>query len=161
MYDILSLSNSTLLTADMILLCTRKPVPNSWFSFLSPLRTAYSPHPLLRCTGVPSDLLHSHRTYILKDLTNCYDLPYIFRIYYFPCTKSHVHFAWRSVLLKEYFQIRGPFWRFVKMPVLMKSLTERAPTKLEEHPLSAVHYCLVIIYAVTAYNSKPSPPSTT
>jgi hypothetical protein len=33
MYDILSLMNSTLLTADMILLCTKKPVPNSWFSF--------------------------------------------------------------------------------------------------------------------------------
>jgi hypothetical protein len=33
MYNILSLTNSTLLTADTILLCTKKPVPNSWFSF--------------------------------------------------------------------------------------------------------------------------------
>jgi hypothetical protein len=33
-YDILSLTNSTPLTADMILLCTRKPVPN-WSSFSS------------------------------------------------------------------------------------------------------------------------------
>jgi hypothetical protein len=36
MYDILSLMNSTLLTADMILLCTKNPVPNSWFSFPFP-----------------------------------------------------------------------------------------------------------------------------
>jgi hypothetical protein len=34
MYDILSQTNSTLLTADMSLLCTKVPVPNSWFSFL-------------------------------------------------------------------------------------------------------------------------------
>jgi hypothetical protein len=36
MYDILSLINSTLLTADMILLWTKKPVPISWFSFRFP-----------------------------------------------------------------------------------------------------------------------------
>jgi hypothetical protein len=33
MYDILSLTNSTHLTADVIFLCIKKPVPNSWFSF--------------------------------------------------------------------------------------------------------------------------------
>jgi hypothetical protein len=32
MYDILSLKNCIMLTADMILLSTEKPVPNSWFS---------------------------------------------------------------------------------------------------------------------------------
>ena len=31
-YDILSLTNSTLLTADTILRCTKNPVPNLWFS---------------------------------------------------------------------------------------------------------------------------------
>jgi hypothetical protein len=36
MYDILSLTNSTLLTADVILLCTRKPLLNSWLSFTFP-----------------------------------------------------------------------------------------------------------------------------
>jgi hypothetical protein len=36
MYDILSLTNSTLLTADMILLCTKKPVANLWFLFPFP-----------------------------------------------------------------------------------------------------------------------------
>jgi hypothetical protein len=30
---ILSLTNSTILTVDVVLLCTEKPVPNSWFSF--------------------------------------------------------------------------------------------------------------------------------
>jgi hypothetical protein len=43
MYGILSLTNSTLLTADMILLCTKKPVPNSWFSFPFPYKNVYSP----------------------------------------------------------------------------------------------------------------------
>jgi hypothetical protein len=36
MYDILSLTNSTLLTADMILLCPKNYVPNSWFSLPFP-----------------------------------------------------------------------------------------------------------------------------
>jgi hypothetical protein len=36
MYDILSLTNSPLLTADMVFLCTKNPVPNSWFSFPFP-----------------------------------------------------------------------------------------------------------------------------
>jgi hypothetical protein len=36
MYDILSLTNSTLLTADMILFYSKNPIPNSWFSFLFP-----------------------------------------------------------------------------------------------------------------------------
>jgi hypothetical protein len=34
-YIILLLTNSTLLTADMILLCMKKPIPNSWLSFSS------------------------------------------------------------------------------------------------------------------------------
>jgi hypothetical protein len=38
MYDILSLTNSTHLTAYMIIFCTKKPVPNSWFSFHFPLK---------------------------------------------------------------------------------------------------------------------------
>jgi hypothetical protein len=33
MYGIVSLTHSTLLTADMFLLCTETPVPNSWLSF--------------------------------------------------------------------------------------------------------------------------------
>ena len=35
-YDNLLLTNSTLLTADIILLCTKNPVPNWWFSFPFP-----------------------------------------------------------------------------------------------------------------------------
>jgi hypothetical protein len=42
MYDILSLTDSTLLTADMILLCTKKPVPNSRFSFPFGSKNIYS-----------------------------------------------------------------------------------------------------------------------
>jgi hypothetical protein len=35
--------NSTLLTANMILLCTKRTVPNSWFSFPFPQKNVYSP----------------------------------------------------------------------------------------------------------------------
>jgi hypothetical protein len=42
-YDIPSLTNSTLLTADMILLCTKKTVPYSWFSFPFLQKNVYSP----------------------------------------------------------------------------------------------------------------------
>jgi hypothetical protein len=42
-YDILSLTNFTVLTADMIRLCTIKNVPNWWCSFLSHNRTSLDP----------------------------------------------------------------------------------------------------------------------
>jgi hypothetical protein len=53
MYYILSLTNSTLLTADMIFLCTEKPEPKSW-----------SPFPLhsVMYSAVCSVLLTSHLT---------------------------------------------------------------------------------------------------
>jgi hypothetical protein len=63
MYDILSLTNSTLLTADIILLCTKNPVPNSWFSFPFPYKNVYSPagtvplpSHLISCTPTKSNL---------------------------------------------------------------------------------------------------------
>jgi len=36
MYDVLSLTNSTLLTAYTILFCTNNPVPNWWLFFFFP-----------------------------------------------------------------------------------------------------------------------------
>jgi hypothetical protein len=42
-YDILSRTNFIILTADMILLCTKNPVPNSCFSFPFPQKNVHSP----------------------------------------------------------------------------------------------------------------------
>jgi hypothetical protein len=63
MYDILSLTNSTLITADMILLCRENPVPNSWFLFPFPQKNLYYPvglgpplHHLTSCTTIKSYL---------------------------------------------------------------------------------------------------------
>jgi hypothetical protein len=53
MYNILPPVNLILLTADMILLCTKEPVPNSWFSYvqkyLYPIHGSHSPFDRKMC----------------------------------------------------------------------------------------------------------------
>jgi hypothetical protein len=62
-YDILSLTNSTLLTADITLWCTKNSVPNWWFSFPFPQEKIQSPaytvppiSHLTSCTPTKSNL---------------------------------------------------------------------------------------------------------
>jgi hypothetical protein len=63
MYNILSLTNSTRLIADMTPLCTKNPIPNSWFLFPFPYENVYSsagsvlsPSDLVSCTPTKSNL---------------------------------------------------------------------------------------------------------
>jgi hypothetical protein len=57
-YDtsILSLTNSTLFTADMILLCTKEPLPNLWFSLHFPCKMCILL--LVGCHCPPSNLTY-------------------------------------------------------------------------------------------------------
>jgi hypothetical protein len=94
MYDILSLTDSTPLSADMILLCTKNPVPNSLsFSFqqknvYSPAGAVPLPSHLTSCTPTKSSL------YLLdSSLINVSTEPTIYKLHMFhvPRSKSHVH----------------------------------------------------------------------
>jgi hypothetical protein len=64
MYDILPLTNSTLFTADMILLHMKKLLPHLWFSFPFPYKNVYLP-----AGSVP---LRSHLTSCTPTNSNLY-----------------------------------------------------------------------------------------
>jgi hypothetical protein len=106
MYDILSLTNSTLLTADMILLCTIILVPNSWFPFPFHIRLRVQCH--LRPIWPP--VLPLNLTYIVIYLP---PLPWANLPYYFQHSKyqTHIHF----LSLKSFIQgiCPGPGFRVI------------------------------------------------
>jgi hypothetical protein len=106
MYDILSLTNSTLLTADMIPLCTTKPVPNSGF---------HSPFHRKMCAG--SVLLHSHLTsctptkcnlYLDSSLKTVTREPALSKLLRFHVPNLMLIFCCLGRLSKESVQVRGP-----------------------------------------------------
>jgi hypothetical protein len=114
MYDILPLTNSTILTADTLLLCMKTPVPNSWFLFPSPLKNVYSPagsvpppSHLTSCTPSKPNLcfqfssssaLSEPALYILLTLQVTNLISIFFRLGHLP---------------KESVLVRGSLWSFV------------------------------------------------
>jgi hypothetical protein len=85
MYAILPLRNTTLLTADMIPLCTEEPVPNSWFSFLLPQKNVY---PLTGSVPPALQLILPY-IWIVPLKMSLGSLPYTNS--FIPRSESHVH----------------------------------------------------------------------
>ena len=86
-YDILSLTNTTLLTADTILCCTKNRLPNWWFSLPFPLKKLKSPvltvpplSHLTSCTSTKSNL------YLANSLATAVNEPTLFRLQTFQVT---------------------------------------------------------------------------
>jgi hypothetical protein len=146
MYDILSLTNSTLLAADMIFLCTKTPVPNAWFSFPFHremyIRLPVRCHPshLTSCTPTKSNL------YFDIYFTTVMSKPSLYRLLIFHVPNLMSIFLSIHRLSKE--SIQGPLWHFIT-------------PKLEDHTSSAVRYCLFNIFAATLHIWRLLPPSAT
>jgi hypothetical protein len=113
MYDILLLINYTLLIVNLIFLCIKKPVPNSWVS--SPFhRKMYirllvwrHPHPIWPL------VLPLNVSYILIFLHNCPAWPALHRPLTFYITNLISIFFSLGNLSKESIQVWGPLWHFV------------------------------------------------
>jgi hypothetical protein len=75
MYDILSLTNSTLLTADMILLCTKKPVQTIIPNNMPVVRqNISSPECTLNTVLISVETVHT--------ISDSWDVPKFFAIYF-------------------------------------------------------------------------------
>jgi hypothetical protein len=157
-YDILSLTNSTLLTADKILLCSKKPVPNSWFSFLFPYKNVYSlagslppPSHVTSCTPTKSNLhLDSSLETVIRE-------PALYKLLTFhnPNLMSVFHHLGRFP--RESAQVRGSLMTFItNLFFYGKGLLAPRPTpKLENYPLSFVRGCLFNIFSATLHTWGP------
>jgi hypothetical protein len=114
MYNNLSLTNSTLLTADVILLSTKKPVPKSWFSSHFSQKNVYSPagsvppppH-LTSCTPSKSNL------YFETSSATVLSEPALYRLLTFDVPNLISIFFRLGRLSKESVQVRGFLWSFV------------------------------------------------
>jgi hypothetical protein len=142
MYDNLSLTNSTLLTADMILLCTKKPVTNSWFSFPFPLRNMYlpahsvpPPSYLTLCTPTKCNL------YFEISSPNALSEPALYMLLTFHLVSI---FFRVGRLSKESIQVQGLFWMFVTILFLWWAVVSPTPNpQAGDHPMPAVRNCLL------------------
>jgi hypothetical protein len=133
MYDILSLTNSTFLIADITLLCIKKPVPNSWFSFPTPQKNVYS---LVGSVPLPSHLTScTPINYILTVLL-------ILSIVNLACTnflhsrcQFHIHvLSLRSFIERRRQKLRLR-WIFTTILLLQCEVVNNMPKpKLEDHP---------------------------
>jgi hypothetical protein len=129
MYDVLSLTNSTLLTADMILLCMRKSIPNSWFPFPfhRKIKKACFNYLLQFCsrvhiTGIMMAANHSEQIcaricismYLSDFILICPHLLYI----YLPCLYSKLlDYSFTNIYFNLYInitEISGPGWMNVE-----------------------------------------------
>jgi hypothetical protein len=158
----LSLGNCALLTAHMILLCTKKLylIHDSHSPFS---RNIYSP-----AGSVP---LLSHFTYCSSSKSTLYfyitfstimSEPDLHKLLTFrvPNLISIFHSIGR--LAKKSIQARGSLWHLVtKLFFMLRSSCSTPTPKLEDHPLLVVRDCLFNIFAVTLRIWRPSPPSAT
>jgi hypothetical protein len=162
MYDILSLTNSTLLSADMILLCTKNHVPNSWFSFHFPLKNVYSPagsvpplSHLTSCTPTKSNLWHFFR--------HCPQRTCPIHTSNIPSTKSPIQF----LSLRSFIQgIRpGPMllWSFVTSLFLRYRVVSTTPNPKNEGPplVGCPRLLIQYILSYSPFIWRPSLPSAT
>jgi hypothetical protein len=163
MYDILSLMNSTLLIADMILFCTKKPVPNSWFN--SPFHRKMYIRLRVQCHLRPiwPLVLPLNLTYILRFLPPLpwANLPYthfwtvqIPNLIHFLSLRSFIQGIHPGPRLFEDFRNKLIFYG-------EELLAPRQTPKLGDHPLLAVRDYLFNIFAATLHTWRLSPPSAT
>jgi hypothetical protein len=160
MYDILLLTNFTLLTADMILLCTKN---------LYVIHDSHSPfHRKMYILLLVWCHLRPIRPTVLSLKLN-----FISRyLQQLPWANQRYTYFWQSVLnlistffrlgclSKESVQIRSFLWSFVTSIFLRWGVVARSLTlKLEDHPLSAVRECLFNIFAATLHTWRASPHS--
>jgi hypothetical protein len=163
LYNILSLTKSTFLTADMIFCTKKKTVPNSWISFFFH-RKMYV-RLVVQCQSHPIwfPVLPQNLTYILKFLSLLPERTCPIHTSDIPCTKSHVRF--RS--LKSFIQgIRPgprPLLNFRNKIIFYGEglLAPRPTPKLGDHPLSAVRDFLFNIFAATLHTWRMSRPPAT
>jgi hypothetical protein len=152
MYDILSLINSILLTADMILLRTKNPVPNSWFSFPFSLKNVYSPAGtvplpsyLTSCTPTKSNL------YLDSSLETVVREPGLYKLLMFHVPNLMSIFLGLGRLSKDSVQWLIDRFRN-KLAFYGEVLLAPHPfRKLEDHPLSFVCGYLFNIFAANLH----------
>jgi hypothetical protein len=162
-HDILPLVNSTLLTADMILSCTKNLYllhgSHSLFH-----RKMYI-HLLIQCHLHPiwPPVLPLNPTYILKFFRHCPERTCPIHTSNNTITKSHVRF----LLLRSFIEGIRPGPRLLvvfhnKLILYCEELLASRPTpKLKYYPLPAVRDCIFYIFATTLHTWRASPPTAT
>ena len=142
-YDTLTLINSTLLTADTILWCTKNPVPDWWIYFFPPVDN-YNPllfklppfSHLTLCTPTKSNL------YLANSLVAVVvSEPALYRllIFHVPNLVSLFHCLGRTKLS---LQFRGTCWCFVTMSVFKV----RSRQYLTQSPKCVLFVCKCALY---------------
>jgi hypothetical protein len=147
----------------MILLCMRKPVPNSWFSFPFPQKNVYSP---TRSVPPPSHLTYmptKSNLYFEMSSPTTLSEPALYMLLTFHVPNRMSIFFRLGHLSKESVQVWGLFWMFVRSLFFYNEelLVPCPNSKLEDHPLSTVRNCLFSIFAATLQNWRASLPSAT
>jgi hypothetical protein len=146
-YEILSLTNSTLLTGDNLL----------WFKIYSSQLMIFSIKNIISCSYRAS-LIHPNLLYttqcnlhLVNSPSAAVSDPYV----YIPCTKSHVLLQ----LLRSY-QSVSPDPRQVHLFGYKANfygedlLAPCSNSKLEDHPLSSLHGCLFNVIAATLHTGR-------
>jgi hypothetical protein len=156
MYDILSLTNSTLLTADMILLCTKKN--------LYPIHGSHSPFHRKMCIPLlvwchfppiwpPALPLNLTYIWIVPSKLSLGSPPYTNSL----CSMLNLMSIFLRLvrLSKESIQVRGSVWLFVTSLFFYGDglLAPRPTSQLADHPLLFVRGCLFNIFtAISNHN---------
>jgi hypothetical protein len=154
-YDTRALTNSTLLTADMSLLCTSKPVPNSWFSFSFLWKNAYypassvpQPSHLTSCTPT------KYKWYLASSLETVIREPALYKHLTFHVPNLISIFCSLGHLSKDSVQVWGLCKLFVTNLFFMVKGCYPTPN-LEDHPLLFDRGCLFNIFAANLYTWRP------
>jgi hypothetical protein len=141
----------------MILLCKKKPVPNSWFSFPFPKKNAYFPQ--VRCHRPPvlSPALPLNLTYIwLVSFETVIRELALYKLLTVHVPNLISIFRCLDRLSKESVQVRGSLEVFVTSFFCGEGLlTPRQIPKLEDHPLSFVRGYLCNIFATNLHSWRP------
>jgi hypothetical protein len=152
MYGILSLMNSTLLTADMILLCTIKLylIDRSHYPFHRKMYIRL----LVRCNLCPiwtSYILTKSNLYFHISFATVMSEPALYSLLTFRVPIRMSIFLSLGRLSEESVQVWGRLWYFVTSLFLRWGVVSPTPNpKLEDHPLSDVRDCLFNIFGATS-----------
>jgi hypothetical protein len=155
MYNILSLTNSTLLTADVILLCTRKSEPNSWLYCLYHrkmyihLLVQYHLCPMTSCAPTKCNLYFDIPSDTVLNESECTS--------HITCPKSHVHFLWRKAFIQRIHLNLKQQAYFLSGGVVSPTIK----TQAGRPPLVSSLQLLIQHIHTTLHISRPSLPSTT
>jgi hypothetical protein len=153
MYHVLSLANSTLLTADMILLCTEKNLYLVHDSH-SPFHRRMCILPQVRCHCPPIWPLPLNLTYLASSLETVFSEPSLYKLLTFHVPKLISIFHSLGHLSKESIQVRGSVIIFVTSLFLRLRVVIPTP-KLENYPLSFARSCLFSVFSSNHHSFRP------